>query len=262
MNDCERIQTLLPEYWAESMPVAKHREVEVHLRDCPACQAEAETLGRLWESLDRVPVPEPSPQVRGRFYEMLDAYRSGIEEKNEPTPRSWTWNWWIPAGAFTMLAVGFLAGRLVAPSTMPADSQIAQLRGEMNGMRQMMALSLLQQQNPADRIRGVNYAFHLEKSNDEVIAALLDTVKSDPNVNVRLAAVDSFRKIGTSVAARRGLLDSLKKQDSPLVQIAIIELLVDLNDQTTTKSLQSLASDSALPKEVRERANWAAGQLN
>ena len=253
--NCEKVQTLLPEYWAETMQVNSHREIERHLRQCDTCRAEAETLGRLWTDLDRLPTLEPSTQLRGRFYGMLDAYRSGVDEKPK---RSWL-HWAIPAGAFAMLAVGFFVGRLNTPA---ADPQIAQLRGEIDGMRQMMALSLLQQQSPADRMRGVSYAYRLDKSDGDVIAALLETVKSDPSVNVRLAAVDAFRKVGTSVAARKGLIDSLKAQDSPLVQIAIIELLVDLNDRTTAKSLKSLATDSALPKEVRESARWAVGQLN
>jgi predicted anti-sigma-YlaC factor YlaD len=253
--NCEKIQTLLPEYWAESIPVNLHREVEQHLQQCDACRAESETLGKLWSDLDRIPGIEPSPAVRGRFYSMLDAYRSGVDEK----PRRNWFSWAIPAGALAMLAVGFLAGRMASPAP---DPQISQLRGEISGLRQMVAVSLLQQQSPADRMRGVSYAYTLEKSDGSVIAALLDTVKSDPSVNVRLAAVDAFRKLGTNAAARKALLDSLKQQDSPLVQIAIIELLVDLNDKTTVNRLQGLALDPAISNEVKERARWAAGQLN
>ena len=253
--NCEKVQKLLPEYWAETIPVNSHREIEQHLHQCDTCQAEAEMLGELWADLDRLPTLEPSTDVRSRFYGMLDAYRSGVDEKPK---RNW-FHWAIPAGAFAMLAIGIFVGRV---NVTPVDPQIAQLRGEIHGMRQMMALSLLQQQSPADRMRGVSYAYRLDKSDGDVVTALLETVKSDPSVNVRLAAVDAFRKVGTGVAARKALIDSLKAQDSALVQIAIIELLVDLNDRTTAKSLQSFSVDSAVPKEVQESARWAAGQLN
>jgi hypothetical protein len=254
--NCENVQTRLPEYWAESIPVAAHREIERHLQGCDACRAEAETLGKLWADLDRLPSPDPGPQLRSRFYQMLDAYRTGLDEKQ---PKQTWWHWGIAAGAFAMLAIGFFVGRMAVPAP---DPQIAQLRGEVNGMRQMVALSLLQQQSPSDRMRGVSYAYRLDKTDGDVIDALLVTVNTDPSVNVRLAAVDAFRKFSAKGSARRGLLDSLKTQDSPMVQIAIIELLVDLNDQTAVRKLESLAQDQAMPKEVQERARWAVSQLH
>ena len=110
-------------------------------------------------------------------------------------------------------------------------------------------------------MRGVTFTSHLETSGREVVSALLSTVKSDPSVNVRLAAVDAFRNFGSNLPARRSLLAAVKSQDSPLVQIGIIELLVDLNDQTSTKDLGKLAQDASLPKEVQQRASWAVTQL-
>ena len=261
--NCEDVQTRLPEYWAESIAVSAHREIEQHLQGCGACRAEAETLGKHWTNLGGILVGEDlGAAVRTRFYDMLDAYRGGLEEK--PTQR-FEWHWTFAAagaGAFAMLAVGFFVGRGAAvPVAAKPDAQIAQLRGEVSSMRQMMALSLLQQQSAADRMRGVSYAYQVDKSDANVVEALLETVKSDPSVNVRLAAVDAFRNFGSNLPARRSLLAAVKSQDSPLVQIGIIELLVDLNDQTSTKDLGKLAQDASLPKEVRQRASWAVTQL-
>lgn len=266
MTQCEQIQQRLPEYWAATISVKDHKEIESHIAGCGACRAQADALGKLWRDLDLIPGEPPGPQMRGRFYQMLDAYRSGVEER-KPTNANWFARWfpvWQPvtAAALAMLAVGFFAGRQFAPMPQPADPQVAQLRLEVTNMRQMVALSLLQQQSASERMRGVTLTSTVDKSDREVVSALLSTVKSDPSVNVRLAAVEAFKNFGSNVAARRALLESLAAQDSPLVQIAIIELLVDMNDQTAVKPLQAYAGDGKLSREVQERARWAVGQLH
>lgn len=273
-NNCEWVRQNLPGYWAGTIAVKDHREIDTHLEGCAACQSEASELGKLWTGLDLIPVENPGPQVRTRFYEMLDAYRSGVEEGGaSPKPvgsffgflriPSWQFAGLASAAAFALLAVGFFVGRAQQQQAKPAESvQIAQLRGEVQSMRQMVALSLLQQESAADRIRGVKYAYKVDKSDSEVVAALLDTVKTDPSVNVRLAAVDAFKNFSSNTAARRKLLESIRFQDSPLVQIAIIELLVDLNDQTSVKTLDTFAKDAALPREVQDRARWAVTELH
>lgn len=266
---CEQVQQRLPEYWTGVISMNEHRNVDAHLASCGACRAEAAQLGSLWTTLGRLPVEAPGPQMRSRFYDMLDAYRSGINENTKLAP--WWRRWFaqplpLVAGALAMLAVGFLGGRLFyyAPVAKPVDenSQVAQLRSEVNSMRQMVALSLLQQQSASERMKGVSFTNRVDKSDREVVAALLDTVKSDPNVNVRLAAVDAFKHFGSDHAARRHLLEAVSAQDSPMVQIAIIELLVDLNDQSASKALAAMAQDSKLQKDVQERARWAVSELH
>ena len=57
--------------------------------------------------------------------------------------------------------------------TTSGDPRVAQLRGEVSSMRQMVALSLLQQQSAGERLRGVSYAYQVPSSDTEVLSALL-----------------------------------------------------------------------------------------
>jgi hypothetical protein len=125
----------------------------------------------------------------------------------------------------------------------------------------MVALSLLQQQNASDRLQGVNWAYRVERSDTEVLSALLYTINHDANVNVRLAAVDAMRTFGESPVARRGLQQAVAKQDSPMVQIALIDQLVELKDGGARPVLQSLAADATANAEAKERARWALDRL-
>jgi len=119
----------------------------------------------------------------------------------------------------------------------------------------------LQQQSASERLRGVDYAYRVEQSDTQVLTALMHAVNHDPNVNVRLAAVDALRKFSRSPAVRNTLGQSLAKQDSPLVQIALIDLIVEMRDKGAANSLQTLERNPAANKDVKERAVWGLSQL-
>ena len=62
-------------------------------------------------------------------------------------------------------------------------------------MRQLVALSLMQQQSASERLRGVSWAYQRGTIRREVLAALVSAVNHDTNVNVRLAAVDALAPV-------------------------------------------------------------------
>jgi HEAT repeat protein len=76
----------------------------------------------------------------------------------------------------------------------------------------------------------------------------------DPNVNVRLAAVDALRRFGERQVVRSGALQALNGQESPLVQVALIDFLVELQDKESIGTLQKLAQDGHVDETVRMRA--------
>ena len=119
-------------------------------------------------------------------------------------------------------------------------------------MRQLVTLSLLQQQSATERLRGVNYSYRAEPNDTEVLSALMQTMDLDPNVDVRLAAVDALRQFKTP-DARRGLVDSLKKQESPMVQIAIIDALAELKERSAAPAMRALLTETRTDDNVRKR---------
>ena len=151
-----------------------------------------------------------------------------------------------------MLAIGFFAGYRLDDKRDIA--QVSQLRSEVNSMRQLVALSLLQQQNATERLKGVNWTYRVEQSDTEVLAALLYTVNHDQNVNVRLAAVDALHTFAASPVARRGLVQAIAKQNSPMVQVALIDALSDLRDPDAVQALRKLAADPGVNLQVRDHA--------
>ena len=129
-------------------------------------------------------------------------------------------------------------------------------------MRQLVALSLLQQQGSAsDRLRGVTRSYRVQSSDTEVLSALLRTVNTDPNVNVRLSAVDALKQFDASPIARRGIAQSLHKQDSPLVQVALLDVIRDLRDRDALADVQELAADPNADSTVKQQATRLIAEL-
>ena len=128
-------------------------------------------------------------------------------------------------------------------------------------MRQMVALSLLQQQSASERLKGVSWSNQLDQPGAEVLSALLDTLMHDPNVNVRLASIDALKRFGATQSVRRGVLQALEEQESPLVQIALIDFMVKTNERESVETLRRLAQDPHVNETVRARAAWGLQQL-
>jgi anti-sigma factor RsiW len=265
MMSCEDIKAMLPEYWDGKLDEADRLILEAHVERCTDCRAEAEQLREVWTRLGELAGEiAPSAQVRTRFYDRLEAYRMGVAEQQQapkanvvtmPARRHW-----IPAvAAAAALVAGFFGGYFV--DARRDNGQISQLRGEVSNMRQLVALSLLQQQNASDRLQGVNWAYRVERSDTEVLSALLYAVNHDPNVNVRLAAVDAMKTFAESPTARRGLVQAIAKQESQMVQIALIDELVELKEAQARPALQGLVKNASVNGEVRDRAEWALGRL-
>jgi hypothetical protein len=51
-------------------------------------------------------------------------------------------------------------------------------------------------------------------------------------------------------------------QESPLVQIALVDALVHLRDNAASDELRKLSSDEAANASVRQRAQWGLQKLN
>ena len=128
-------------------------------------------------------------------------------------------------------------------------------------MRQLVTLSLLQQQSASDRLKGVTWSYRVEQSDTEVLSALLRTVNQDQNVNVRLAAVDALKNFADSPVTRKAIVQSILKQTSPMMQIALIDLVVDIHDKQATPALRTLLDKPDLDLNVKSRIQSAVQQL-
>ena len=231
---------------------------------------EAEGLDAIWRMLDGIDAPTPdSDRMRARLDAVLDA----VEHAAPATPPRWFSRGGADGVRFyamqglaaaAVLLVGVAIGRVVVPdTTRPADSssEISAMRSEMRELREMVSLSLMQQQSASDRLKGVTWTGQLDRPSGEVISALLDALMHDPNVNVRLATIDALERFASREDVRRVAIDAVDRQMSPLVQIALIDFLVKTNERQSAPMLRRLAQDPQVNTAVRSRAAWGLQQL-
>jgi hypothetical protein len=254
---CEEARGYFVDVWRGDMDETAERAFQTHLHSCETCRREVESLRNVWEGLGAVPRPEPDAGLRTDFYSSLREWQRRDSERKRPL-------WWVrhPAVQGIAAAVILAAGIGIGRFTLGHDEgKLTDLQREVNDMRQMVALSLLQQQSASDRLKGVSWTYRVEQSDIEVQDALLHTLKTDPNENVRLAAVDALRKFSRSPETRAGLVQALETQRSPIVQVAIIDELVDLGDKSSIRTMNGLLQEPELNPSVRKRVQWAVGQL-
>lgn len=268
---CDEVREQLPDYWTSALDEIAIAQMQAHLASCPACRAEAETLSVIWKKLGAIPEEKPGRALRARFETTLEAYVQGLRQAERgPGTREkldkWLDGWWPRQPAFQFgFALAFLAMGLLVGYTLTQNSrggaEVARLREEVRNTRQLVALSLMQQQSASERLRGVDYSNRISQPDPQVLSALLHAVNYDQNVNVRLAALDALRPSAANTTVRRGLVESVDRQQSPLVQIALIDLLVDIREKEASDSLKELAQEAGLNPDVRERAQWALERL-
>jgi hypothetical protein len=251
-------------------PEAWDPEVGAHLRTCDTCARELEELRATWHLLDGVPAERPdSAAMRARFDAALaEAAHTESRSRRSPSPafapadgRRVNTRLFVQFGsAAAVLLLGVLLGRQTLPPD--ADRQIAALHQEVQDMRQLLMLSLMRQQSASERLKGVTSTGQIERPGGEVMTALLDTLMHDPNVNVRLASIDALRRFADRDGVRRGAVEAVPRQTSPLVQIALIDFLAEVAGPESTNTLRSLSQDPMLDRAVRERAARVLKQVS
>lgn len=261
---CDQVKEHIADYLVGALSRPEAEELDEHFAQCAACKQETAALSETWEMLGLLEQEQeqPSAQMGPRFYQSLEAYRHGLESA-APAParhRFFDWGWQGWAWSAALLVAGLGAGQWLGQRDR-GRHDLAGLQDEVHHMRQLVTLSLLEQQSASERLRGVDYSNRVDQSDTQVLAALLHAVNHDPSVNVRLAAVDALRNFAGNPSVKGTLDQSLVKQESPLVQLALIDFLVDTRDKTAVPSLAALERSPATDKNVKEKAIWGLSQL-
>jgi HEAT repeat protein len=78
---------------------------------------------------------------------------------------------------------------------------------------------------------------------------------------VRLSAVDALQKFATGPEVALAMVNSIPEQESPLVQIALIDMLVQLDARGAAPGLARISKDMKMDEMVRQRAAWALHKM-
>ena len=177
-----------------------------------------------------------------------------------------------------MLLVGLGLGYLAFGR---GGDDVATLRREVGDLHTMVALSLLEKSSVSERLQGVAYsrdaAVSLDFGNlrgggsprresrpdstageaapaaerEQIVAALFARLLEDPNVNVRLAALEALRPLAARDDRRSEFVAAVARQDSPLVALSLIDLLLESGTAAARHDLEQLLANDQLDPVVR-----------
>jgi uncharacterized protein (UPF0147 family) len=247
----ERITELIKKYNAMLADPAELKEIENLIERGDIELSDLKSLHTIEDGVMKIETPLPSMKLDDSFYAML---RKETRRQGSIWKDFFLWPQFGPrlAIASVTLTIGIAVGFLL-PFPRQNDVQVNALGQEINELKELVMLSLLDKESATERLKAVNLTREMDQASQKVTHALIHTLNNDENVNVRLAALDALKAYSNDSKVREELIHSISKQESPLVQISLAELMVALQAKSSVGELEKIARDKNTPIDVRER---------
>jgi hypothetical protein len=259
----DEIKGLILRYNAGEETESDRNDLEALLNAGVISLGDFDDLQLLQTQILGIKLPEPSPELDRRFYKMLAA------EKGKGKAFSWkhffSWPEFAPklAMASATLMVGLVAGYLLSSSrSIPNSDQIQNLSQQVSDLQEMMMLSLLEKESATDRLKAVNLTQEMSDASLKVTNALIRTLNEDENVNVRLAALDALTAYVSNSQVREALVRSIANQESPLMQVALAEVMVALREKSSVKEFEKIITSEKVPAEIKKKIRESIQELS
>jgi hypothetical protein len=259
-------------HWLNNqLSVSERKEFEKHLAQCAACQQEVNEAGEMLNLIKKIHVPDPSADMEARFQGMLDTYKQSSNNSSswknfiDRVQQVWSSQPKLQlAYSIVLVIAGIAVGSLFINKSKKDNSQeqIATLSSKVEDMRQMMTLSLLENPSASERLRAVSYTEDIANVNTQIIDALLRTLNEDPNVNVRLVTLDALIKYSDRPMVREELIRSIATQESPLVQSALADVMIRLQEKRSVSAFKSLLENTGADNPVKPKIEKTIAQLS
>ena len=264
--NCQDVAMATPDYLTGDLDSDAMERVQAHLAECGSCREEIEGLSETWARLGVLPEELPGPSVREGFYAMLEGNVEDPQGRLVPGRQwrgrstGWSVSRWLGLAAALVAGVG-VGFSIKGTALSGRGADLSRMSAEIDSLRQQVSLALIGQSSAGERLKGVALVSHVKQPETSLLTGLLDIVDNDPNVNVRLSAVDALYLFASHPQIREGLTHALGAQTSPVVQIALIDLLVAIREKHATEALRQLVEDQRVRPEVRERARSGIEKL-
>ncbi|NJK98511.1 MAG: hypothetical protein HC905_29565 [Bacteroidales bacterium] len=239
--NCEETITKMIDYLDGNLNTQEIAQVEKHLESCESCMNEIRDLQLMTREISAVNMETPDNSLSANFYHMLHVEAEkqeiqGITHRN-PVLKKFFLSYSKFAAGLALLIAGTFLGMILNPLLNDnRHSELNQLRTEVQSMKEIVMMNMLSQESPSERIKAVNYAEEIAMPNDQIIEALVKTLNTDKNVNVRMAAAYSLSKFTHRKTVVDSLVKSLEKQSDPIIQVVLMDILVQKREQSASKT--------------------------
>jgi HEAT repeat protein len=291
--NCKEIQAKLIDWLDQTLDAATATAVREHVETCTECSREAGELKELLVTMKNSPMEVPPPVLRESFDTMLQSELNMLTTANiiqefpaegqsgqpegksgQPDGRSgqtgkiirlpFAGPVWRVAAALVILGSGIGIGAALKSRPAPeisTNETLVALRQEVKEMKEEVMLNMIDDESASQRIKAVSYAEDMPSPNQQVIDVLVNTLNRDKNVNVRLAALYSLQRFSDRRAVRDSLVNSLRNQTEPIIQVVLINLLAEKRDARAIAPIRDIMTDKKTLKEVKDAAQRSLKQF-
>ncbi len=246
----EKLENLIIDYIDGHLTDGERASLESELARNGEAHQLYEQLKAVMHAMDKSASLEPSAQLKSSFEKAL------LEEmKGKPRGRQVFFQptFFQAAAAVALVLSGVAIGFWINETNQQKEEMLA-LRREVESTKQIMQSMLDNTQSASQRLQGVNVALQMQTADEQVVKALTKAMNEDANSNVRLAALDALSKFQSAPEVRKALIQSLATQKDPIVQIALIQLLVRMKEKEVVKDLERMVEDEQNIKAVKDEA--------
>jgi hypothetical protein len=250
----EKLESLLIDYIDNKLNSVDRHMVEQELVKNTEAYKLYEELREVMHVMDRSARLEPTSKLKANFEDALNAEISSSKSAKtiffQPV-------FYRAAAAVALLIMGAMIGYYLNERN---DARLALIEKQMEAQRTQMEFTnnllamMTNDQSASQRIQGMNVAMTVEKVDDKIVKALVKTLNEDPNTNVRLAALEALSRFHQEKNVREQLIQSLSTQKDPVVQIALIQLMVMMKEKGVVNDLQKIVDDVETMKAVKDEA--------
>ena len=259
MENCKKIELLLIDFVDKTLNPEETLFVKTHLESCKSCSEEVDRLVILFEEMNKIPKEIPDQLLRQNFETMLKNEKqkvvsAGLAMAKPELRIRWFYSTFgqIAAG-FALLITGIVLGLLIS-SNHPGLSQTEDLKKEITAMKDMLILTKLDQPSASQRIMAANYLEEMTAPDKKILEALINTMNTDNNSNVRMAAVNALSKFKEQQLVKDALVETLSLQTDPIIQISLINILVEIQDKRAVDKMKELLEKNSTNESVKKLA--------
>jgi hypothetical protein len=120
-------------------------------------------------------------------------------------------------------------------------------------MKTSVMLMMLDKPSASERLKAVAISREIQPPGDRIIEALFATLNGDPNVNVRLTAVEALARFADRPRVRAGLVEAMAVQDAAAVELALADLMLAWREKRAVPQIDKLLRKDDLDGGIKRR---------
>jgi anti-sigma-K factor RskA len=239
---------------------AERSRIERHLTTCAACRDQVDGIGRVLDAIRTLPrsaqpAEDAWPRIRERLQARVD---HPVADRGTATGALSGWRAAFAGRRGIAWAVAVLL-LLVALGTRVREG--ATPAGDEAGVSNRQVRELLERPAVWDRLEGARQAAQLQRIDRQTTEVLLQVLRTDDNNNVRLMVVTALRRHAGDPGVQRDVGRAILQQQSPVVQMEILNDIVAMRTPEGRRTLRSKLRDDSLQPAVRQAMETALMEL-